>query len=122
MAKLILALKFSILVKNRHLKTVALHAFLFIVLKFSSTPLLSEASSSMVILYLVLLLISHPAASFERFVAAGELFKLLFSGLSLSLQLSHAVRSSTSIDVEVEVPGHVTFCCLKELNPCSVLH
>lgn len=105
MAKLGLALKFSILIKNCDLKTLALHAFLFTVLKFLSTLVLSEPSSSVFNLY------PHcsgfypdPSSScFETFTAAGELFELLFSGCWWCLQLSCAVRFSAYTGVEVQV-------------------
>lgn len=52
---------------------------------------------------------------FEKFIAAGNLFKLLFSGFSPRMQFSYAVRFSTYTDVEDL--GHVSFYYLKGLNP-----
>lgn len=104
-AKLGLALKFSILVKNCDLKTLALHAFLFTVLKFLSTLVLSEPSSLVFNLYPNCSgFYPDPSSScFERFTAAGELFELPFAGCCCCLQLSRAVRFSTYTGVEVQV-------------------
>lgn len=67
----------------------------------------------------VLIWIPPLDSSFENFIAAGELFSILLSGICMSLQLSYAVIFSTYTDVED--PGHVSFCYLKGLNPLATL-